>query len=949
MNSFSARGPTSSLEQRFRKKQGFVLVFTDGLLHSFVTSFLPFLLDDLIGDGKKVQVALLSALFAGGYEVTRSYCIERVGTRGRFRMKMVSLGLGMAVLLLILFGVAQTVWLLFLARVGMGWAAGLLYCHGKRRLHATKEYTAWYVGAAMGFLLASFLYNPFGGHALSALLVCVGVICTLAASSVLILRPKAVVAVESLVELFYQSICSMCASTAPSFTNLDEEGEDHENQHHVPGLMYSQQSNILNNVPGRYLRGCDNDLEEAQRRWALTVEWREANNVDNILEEPQPYFFIIKKHYPHFVYKRARNGCITYYEQVGKVNIKAVQAEGIEVAHLVRHYIFISEYAWRITEPDDDAQSVTVMDVEGIGLKDFQGDTRKFITECSNMIQSHYVERSNKIFIVNTPSWFNLVWKMIRPLLHENTQRKISICGRDYSELHDYIGKENMPTQYGGTCTDSFYSSELEKPMHDYVRRKNEESPLDLYVPERREFGGKQPQSPEYAESNSSPTGSFVSLPPDIGMSASEASGFHSTVEIEEEEGDEWDTVYKDRPSLQNTSSPLKPQKAQRGISMESATSSEGGGMLGFVRKIPLFGRKNPPVAHLGVEKSTFYYDAEKRRWVLNGEENLEAKEEEDEGLVQAIQAAHGAASRVGTSVSPRNHDPELEHAEFVNAFPFTPESKLSDDTTGRPMNTVERLRLNSYEKIFNQKYQPLAPSLLMKILLFWSGILLSTREVFPIWLWLAVSKGGLGFSSSQVAVLLLAAVSIFVISFRPSYHKVEEEVKTSIYQYLQLSFFSVFPIYFLLSSLPWLREDPQGNVFAVISVTIVMALIMLHQVKSWVILDVINKLENHSTLDLFTNQINLIQLCGKLVGPFIFASSVRFNWVYPFNGVLWFFLCGGSTVIYGAYLQQRQHLDSKHQRPQVDDHQPTLSNNRTNVRAGQNRAASNLPAVAEV
>ncbi|CAM9514915.1 unnamed protein product, partial [Heterosigma akashiwo] len=47
-----------------------------------------------------------------------------------------------------------------------------------------------------------------------------------------------------------------------------------------------------------------------------------------------------------------------------------------------------------------------------------------------------------------------------------------------------YVGPENVPAEYGGTCRDAFYNSELEKPMHDFVREKNQASPLGLYTGE---------------------------------------------------------------------------------------------------------------------------------------------------------------------------------------------------------------------------------------------------------------------------------------------------------------------------------------------------------------------------------------------------------------------------------------------------------------------------------
>lgn len=46
--------------------------------------------------------------------------------------------------------------------------------------------------------------------------------------------------------------------------------------------------------------------------------------------------------------------------------------------------------------------------------------------------QNHYVERSGKIFIVNAPWAFSLVWNAVSPWINEHTRKKIKLLGSDY-------------------------------------------------------------------------------------------------------------------------------------------------------------------------------------------------------------------------------------------------------------------------------------------------------------------------------------------------------------------------------------------------------------------------------------------------------------------------------------------------------------------------------------
>ena len=82
--------------------------------------------------------------------------------------------------------------------------------------------------------------------------------------------------------------------------------------------MASRNEEIL---PDRYIRGCDGDMEEAQRRWNATLAWRREERVDGILREPQPFFEHIKSHYQHGVHRMAKNGNYVYIERPPKADL----------------------------------------------------------------------------------------------------------------------------------------------------------------------------------------------------------------------------------------------------------------------------------------------------------------------------------------------------------------------------------------------------------------------------------------------------------------------------------------------------------------------------------------------------------------------------------------------------------------------------------------------------
>ncbi len=90
----------------------------------------------------------------------------------------------------------------------------------------------------------------------------------------------------------------------------------------------------------RYIAGCPGDLEEAKRRWKLTLQWRHDNQIDTILERPHPYFLLIKEAYPHFYCLEGYEGDPVYIERSGQVDQPRLKAAGCGVEELVKHYVY---------------------------------------------------------------------------------------------------------------------------------------------------------------------------------------------------------------------------------------------------------------------------------------------------------------------------------------------------------------------------------------------------------------------------------------------------------------------------------------------------------------------------------------------------------------------------------------------------------------------------------
>lgn len=69
-----------------------------------------------------------------------------------------------------------------------------------------------------------------------------------------------------------------------------------------------------------------------------------------------------------------------WIELPGRIDLPAIRSAGVSPEALQRHYVFVTEYLWGVLEPDfENGQAVTVLDVQGLGMRDLAGEALGFV------------------------------------------------------------------------------------------------------------------------------------------------------------------------------------------------------------------------------------------------------------------------------------------------------------------------------------------------------------------------------------------------------------------------------------------------------------------------------------------------------------------------------------------------------------------------------------------
>jgi hypothetical protein len=207
-------------------------------------------------------------------------------------------------------------------------------------------------------------------------------------------------------------------------------------------------------VPMRFLRAEKGDVDKGRKRYEETLEWRKENKMDEILQAEWKHFDLIKENWPHYFHLRGKKNEPVYYEMPPKMKLDPMRKKGLTIDDLLHHYALVTEFEWQYIESSEEGKSIYVVDLNGMGFWDFAGEIIDFCRKASKFTQQHYPERASAIFVINVPTFFQMIFNIMKPMADPVTLEKIKVVsGKEkvLAALKEKIDLENIPPFYGGT------------------------------------------------------------------------------------------------------------------------------------------------------------------------------------------------------------------------------------------------------------------------------------------------------------------------------------------------------------------------------------------------------------------------------------------------------------------------------------------------------------------
>ncbi|KAL3643215.1 hypothetical protein CASFOL_014030 [Castilleja foliolosa] len=212
----------------------------------------------------------------------------------------------------------------------------------------------------------------------------------------------------------------------------------------------------------RFLKARDFNVDKTIQMWEEMLNWRRDYGTDTILEDFDfEELEEVVQYYPQGYHGVDREGRPVYIERLGKAHpSKLMRITSIEryLKYHVQEFekALLEKFpACSIAAKRRICSTTTILDVQGLGVKNFTKTAASLLASMAKIDNSYYPETLHCMYIVNAgPGFKRVLWPAAQKFLDAKTIAKIHVLDtKSLGKLLEAIDPCQLPEFLGGSCT----------------------------------------------------------------------------------------------------------------------------------------------------------------------------------------------------------------------------------------------------------------------------------------------------------------------------------------------------------------------------------------------------------------------------------------------------------------------------------------------------------------
>uniref|UniRef100_A0A6M2EV92 CRAL-TRIO domain-containing protein n=1 Tax=Populus davidiana TaxID=266767 RepID=A0A6M2EV92_9ROSI len=212
----------------------------------------------------------------------------------------------------------------------------------------------------------------------------------------------------------------------------------------------------------RFLKAREFNTDKTIQMWEEMLNWRKEYGTDSILEDFEfEELEEVLQFYPHGYHGVDKEGRPVYIERLGKAHpsklMRITTIERYLKYHVQEFERAIQEKfsACSIAAKRRICSTTTILDVQGLGIKNFTRTAATLLGGVTKIDSSYYPETLHRMFIVNAgPGFKMMLWPVAQKFLDAQTIAKIQVLEpRSLPKLLEIIESSQLPDFLGGSCS----------------------------------------------------------------------------------------------------------------------------------------------------------------------------------------------------------------------------------------------------------------------------------------------------------------------------------------------------------------------------------------------------------------------------------------------------------------------------------------------------------------